>query len=222
MALFALIANELANGQITHRPWGAGFDVRSVAQVLSFGLQNVPYLFIRSTKAGIDQKILYRTFAYLILVALDSLPAETVSGIIEESLTRGGEVSFPDDVYEVLLMPIVDQLQSEMQDICGEDCSRIHLSRRKSLAENKDELETYWLRLEPDGVKELGDDGYLQIEGYKEPCQVGFEVDKEKSCPLFSFEPTIQNTEELLEIVKRVAAYRKAQAAAKREKDESK
>lgn len=200
----------------------AKLDIQSVADVLSIGLQNVPYLFLRSTKAGIDQTILFRTFAYLILVMLDALPAETVAGIIDHSLTRGGETSFPDDVYEVLLMPIIDQLQSEMQDVCGEDCRRIHSFRRKSLVEDKDEIETYWLRLEPDGLEEVNDDNYLRLEGYNEPCKVGFLVDKDKSCPLFTFEPSIKNTQELLGIIKRVVAFRKAQAAAVRNEKSAK
>ena len=166
LGLFALIANEFANGDITKRPWGALFDPQSVIEVLSLGLHNLPFLLTRSSKAGIDQTILYRTFAYFILVTLDVLPADIVADLIDKSVTRNGEADFPEDVHEFLLMPIVDQLQSEMQDVCGEDCLRVHSFRRKSLTEDKDEIETYWLRLEPDGFKESEDERYLRIEGF--------------------------------------------------------
>lgn len=219
--LFALIANEFANGEITHRPWGACFDTKSVIEVLFFGLQNMPYMLFRSTKAGIDQTILARAFAYLILVALDAIPAETVAEIIEQSLSRDGEVSFPDDVYELLLMPIADQLLSEMQDVCSEDCRRLHSLIRSTLTEDKDEIDTYWLRLESAGIDEPEERRSVRLESYKEPCEVGYAVDEENSCPLFEFEPTTKNTKELLELIKRVAAFRKAQVAAKRKEETS-
>ena len=73
LGIFAAIANEFANGNITHRPWGAVLDAQSLVEVIAIGFHNVPYLLIRSSKAGADQRIIYRTFAYLILIALDIL-----------------------------------------------------------------------------------------------------------------------------------------------------
>ena len=213
MGLIALIANEFANGAIVQRPWGATFDAKSLIETLSLGLQNIPYLMIRSTKTGIDQTILFRTFAYLVVLALDALPADAVASIIEESLTRGGEVEFPDDVHAFLLMPIIDQLLSEMQDVCSEDCRRISCIKRKAVTKENDEIENYWLRFETQDQEVDEDQRYLLIEKHDAPCVVGFKVDKENGCPLFAFEPTTKNTADLLDILKRVAAFRKAEAS---------
>lgn len=219
MGLFALIANEFANGEISERAWGASFDAESVIETLSLGLQNVPYLMLRSAKAGTDQTILYRAFGYLIFAALDALPADDVASIIDQSLTRGGEIDFPDDVHEYLLMPIIDQLLSEMQDVCSEDCRRMSRGMRRALTKDNDEIANYWLRFEPRDLKQDEDRRYLLIESYRDPCAVGFNVDEDNGCPLFAFEPTTKNTSELLTIIKRVAAFRKAEAAEKRSKE---
>jgi hypothetical protein len=45
---------------------------------------------------------------------------------------------------------------------------------------------------------------------------VGFSVDKENGCPLFRIQPSVKNVDELLVIIKRVAAFRKAQSLDKR------
>jgi hypothetical protein len=57
----------------------------------------------------------------------------------------------------------------------------------------------------------------VRLEKYDEPCVVGFDVDKENSCPLFELDPEAVNLERILTVIKRVAAFRKPQAAAKRE-----
>ena len=217
--LLALIANEFANGDIVQRSWGAHFDARLAIETLSSGLQNIPYLITRSIKAGIDQTILFRTFTYLIVLALDTLPSGVVVRIVEDSLTRGGEVKFPDNVYEFLLGPIIDQLLSEMQDVCSEDCQRIFCTQRGAVTEGNDEIENYWLRFEPHYQEVDKNRRHLRIEKYDAPCVVGFKVDKENGCPLFEFEPTTKNTADLLDIIKRVVAFRKAEASEKRAQD---
>ena len=217
LALFALIANEFANGKITHRPWAARLDSESLLETLASGFQNVGYLFIRSSKAGIDQKILHRSFAYLILTALDRLPAEDITALVLGCLNRGREEPMPDHVQEMLLMPIADQLLSEIQDLCSSDCERIMTLDRGALTEDKDEVDDYWLRLEPEGVEEPAGKRRLRIESTSKPCKVGFPVDKDHDCPLFALEPSIKNVGELFALVKRAARFRKAQAAQQRE-----
>ncbi|NVK34260.1 MAG: restriction endonuclease [Rhodobacteraceae bacterium] len=220
LGVFALITNEFANGSITHRPWGAVLSTASLVEVLHLGLVNVPYLMMRASKAGVEQTPVIRAFSYLILCAIDQLPAESVAELVVNSITRGEPDKFPEDVQSYLLMPIADQLLSEIQDICSEDCTRILALDRQTLTEDKDEIEEYWLRLDPTGIEESEEPRkHLRIESYKEPCQVGFAVDKEQGCPLFGIEPTVQNFSELLAIIKRVATYRKAQAADKKDAD---
>ncbi|NYT32119.1 restriction endonuclease [Rhizobium sp. WYCCWR 11128] len=220
LGLFALIANEFANGSITHRPWGAVLDAASLVQVLHMGLVNVPYLMMRASKAGVEQTPLNRAFAYLILCAIDQLPAENVAELVIDSITRGKPDEFPEDVQAYLLMPIADQLLSEIQDVCSADCTRVSAFSRMTLTEGKDEIDEYWKRLEPAGSEEVEEPGrHLRLERQDAPCQVGFAVNKDHDCPLFHIEPSVQNFGELLAILKRVAAHRKAQAAEKREAD---
>ena len=222
MGLFAVVANEFANGNITHRPWGAILHGRSLISVLQVGLLNVSYLSMRSIKGGGDPKPISRAFAYLILVALDTLPAQNVARLITDSVFRGKADEMPEGVQEFLLMPIADQLLSEMQDVCSSDCRRMSCFDRTVLTDDKDEIKDYWLRLEPDGVEEPVSRQILRLERFDAPCVVGFPVDKDRHCPLFLFEPSVKNTEELLTIIQRVAVFRKAQAAQKREEEKRK
>jgi hypothetical protein len=89
--------------------------------------------------------------------------------------------------------------------------------RRKTLTEDQDEVDNYWLRLEPDGVEEPVERQYVQIELGNAPCNVGFPVDKDNGCPLFRLEPSAKNIDELLAIIKRVAAFRRVQGIEKRQ-----
>jgi hypothetical protein len=220
MGAFAVTVNEFANGDVTCRPWGAIMDARSLLEVLRVGLMNASYLSIRSSKAGVDQAPIIRAFSYLILCALDVLPAESVTKLIDDSICRGKREEMPDSVREFLLMPIVDQLLSEMQDVCSSDCTRLMSTRRRTLTEDKDEIDSYWLRLNSKGQNEQGEAGskrFLLIEKSDAPCIVGFPVNKDNGCPLFRIQPTVNNVAEFLALIKRVAAFRNLQATQKRE-----
>lgn len=214
--VFAAVANEFANGDIAHRPWCAVLDPQSPSGVLVNGFYNATYLLVRCSTAGVDQKIICRAFAYLIMVTLDVLPPETVWELVLDSLNRGKEDLFPPEVREMLLMPILNQLLSEMQDVCSSDCRRVDLLDRTTLTRDKDEVDDYWLRFEADGAEERGEQGTLMFENVNEPCVVGFPVDKENTCPLFGSEITVKNAGDFLAVIKRVTAFRKAQAAEKR------
>ena len=52
MGMFAAVVNEFANGNITHRPWGAILSTQALLEVLQIGLVNVAYLTMRSYKGG--------------------------------------------------------------------------------------------------------------------------------------------------------------------------
>ncbi|MBR8332662.1 restriction endonuclease [Burkholderia ambifaria] len=220
MGMFALVANEFANGDITHRPWGAVLHPKAAVEVLGTGLTNAGYLLIRSSRIGMDQQILIRTFAYLILVVLEILPGDVTAGIVIDYVNRGEVDRIPGEVLEMLLDPIVNRIVAEMQDLCSGDCKRVMLSDRKALTDDRNELETYWLRFEPDGAKEETDNRLFRIEKGDEPCVVGFPVDRDNGCPLFAVDPTVKNISDLMGIVKRVAAFRKAKAAAHRAEHE--
>jgi hypothetical protein len=217
MGIFAAAVNEFANGSIIHRPWAAVHDASSLIEVLHMGLINLPYLRMRAIKTGVNQKPILRAYAYFILAALDALPAENVHKLITDSMAGDKGKEMPEDVQEFLLMPIMDVLLSEIQDVCSADCRRMSCTDRNFLTEENDEVENYWLRLEGQGLEEPAQRQILRIESFAAPCVVGFPVDEKVHCPLFLQEPSVKNTGELLAIVKSVAAFRKRQAAEKRD-----
>jgi hypothetical protein len=217
MGIFAAAVNEFANGSIIHRPWGAILDASSLVEVLHMGLINLPYIRMRAIKTGVEQKPILRAYAYFILVALDALPAENVHKLITDSITRSKREEVPEDVQEFLLMPIMDVLLSEIQDVCSSDCRRMSSMNRNVLTDGNDEVENYWLRLEGQGLEEPAQRQILRLESFAAPCVVGFPVDEKVHCPLFLQEPSVKNTGDLLAIIKRVAAFRKRQAAEKRD-----
>lgn len=218
MGLFAVIVNEFANGNISNRPWGAHLDTETLANVITIAFVNVPYFMMRSVTVGADEEPTCRAMAYLILVALDRLPAENVANLVIASIDYRNDNPLPDNVMEVLLMPVIDQLVSELGVVCGSDCRRVTQLGRHVLSENSDEADLYWVRLEPGGIEEKVEREQLNLINLKEPCQIGFTVDDDYTCPFLAAEPSINNLIEVLEIVKRVTAYRKAEFADKRSK----
>jgi len=212
-AMFAVIANEMANGSIIKRAWAASISPEFVAEVLTAGFYNVMYLAVRSSKAGVDQQIIFRTLAYLILAALTHFPAEKVAHIMFLSINRGEDKPVPSEVQEVLVRPILHQLLGEVRDVCSSDCKRV-LTDPSTLVEPH-ELDDYWFRLEDRDIEEPEERHILKIEKGDELCVVGFAVDRDASCPLFRIDPSVKTTGDLLEILKRVSAFRRSQAAEK-------
>ena len=184
MGVFAAIANEFAHGDISKRSWGAILDENSLLEVLHLGLVNVGYLLMRIAKSGANEKPIVRSLTYLVLCALGKFKPDTVAELIEEAVTRGDPKGMPDEVCNYLLMPILDQLMSEMQDVCSANCPRMMMLDRNTLTEEKDE-----------------------------PCLVGFAVDADNGCPLFELEANRTNIEEILEHIKRIAEFRKSQSS---------
>jgi hypothetical protein len=161
-AMFAVIANEMANGSVVERAWAASISPESVAEVLTMGLYNVTYLAVRSSNAGVDQQIIFRALAYLILAALTHFPAEKVTHLIFVSINRGDAKPLPSEVQEMLLRPLLRQLMGEMQDVCSSDCRRI-LTDPSTLVESN-ELDNYWFRLEDRDIEEPPERRLLRIE----------------------------------------------------------
>lgn len=216
LGMFALTANEFANGSINHRPWGAVLGTESLFQTLSLAFANCGYLLLRSTKTGIKQSTLFKAFAYLILMALESAKPVELAEFILEALAQGKKDALPEDIQNFLLGPILDELLGQMQDVCSDDCQRIIGTKRRSLAEDEDEIDSYWLRLEPSGIEPDNDTRWLLVERNDAPCNVGFKVDKDHGCPLFAAEPNVRSLGDLLTALHRVVVFRKAQAAQKR------
>lgn len=224
MGLFAAIANEIIHGSVTKRPWAATLDTESLLAVISIGCQNVLYLSLRCSDAGVDQGLIFRSLSYLVVVALHRLPAETVADFIMLSIARRRLSDMPEEAQEILLKPLLAQIQFEIQDVCSRNCKRISYSGRAAPPETTDEVRDFWIRLEPEGLvkPEPHNANYLLIEKLDEPCVVGFPVGKDQGCPLFALEPSVKSAGEILAVIKRVIDFRSAENAAKQTEKESK
>ncbi len=218
MGIVAAIANEFAHGSVVTRPWAGFLGAEFVLEILSIALQNILYLAFRCSDAGVDQKVIFRSLAYLVLTALDRLSTERVSEVIMRSVARGELSNMPETVQDMLLAPFLAQLQSEVQDVCAAACKRVSCGRI-ALPAKTDEVPNYWIRLEPEGIAHPENPRTLRLEKMDEPCVVGFPVGKDQGCPLFAIEPSVKSAGEVLAVIQRVAAFRRAEASEKRKKE---
>jgi hypothetical protein len=209
----ALIANEVAHGNINDRPWAAQATDKQLLQTLQIAFSNLPYLMLRSQRAGVNQEPILAALAHLLVVALQVFPAEAIARILfENCLERDGE-PFPDEVVDVLLVPVVERLAGEMQDVCASDCERITSSGPTTLVGPEDPVESYWRRLDPAGAPpDPNPTHHLLLERFSGVCKVGFELDKERSCPLFDIKLSKSNIGAFLAVVERVSGFRLAEA----------
>lgn len=211
---FALIANEFANGDIELRPWAGDCDADALFATFEVGLLNTPYLAIRSSKAGVDEAPIAGALAYLLLAVLQLMPADELSAHVLTLIGERNGEALPDSMKEMLLMPIIDRLSSELQDICSADCERMSASfNRRTLM--IDSIDHYWQRFERDGSKGDRTSGRtVRLERLRAPCKVGFAVNEKRMCPLFGLDPSLDNVAEVLDVLKRVSGYRREQARA--------
>ena len=208
----ALIVSEFASGRIDHRPWGVACDPRETFSTLGLVMANLPYLFGRALRSGIEQEPLIRSIAYIILSSLMSFRSEDVAELIESQLTNKKDEPFPKKFVDLLMDPILNTLVGEVGDVCSSDCARFTLNEPRILVSSRDLIEEYWWRLKPEGRNEEETDGrYLRIEATKEPCKVGFQLDQENSCPLFDDSLSNDDLRGTLAVVEKVAEFRLAE-----------
>jgi hypothetical protein len=214
----ALVANEMAHGNIKQRPWAASASAEELVYTIHAVLQNAPYLFFKAAKIGVDQEPLMATLAHLILAAVQIADIEALTDLIIESLSKRGEVAMSDEVSDIFLKPIFSRLAGELQDVCSSDCDRVMRSEASTLIGPDDPVETYWRALDPAGTPADAEPRrLLRIESHNEPCKVGFALDRDHSCPLFEMEPCAGNAREFLKVVERVSAFRFAEARMREE-----
>ena len=219
---FALVANEFGHGDIIARPWAAQAP-SEVLETLLIGLTNLTYLRLRADKVGIDEKPILAAVAHLILVSLQQYEATDIATVLLETVRGRDKKALPDQMVEMLLMPVLDRLAGEMQDVCTAGCDRMSLSDPTTLLGDENPVDTYWERVNPDG-RPIGTEprSFLMIENYTLPCKIGFPVNKDRGCPLYGVEPTLNNIAEFLAVIKRVSRFRLAEARTKMESESAK
>lgn len=213
----ALITNEFARGSIVERPWAGAATAEALFDTLQIGLLNLPYLWLRTVRVG-DDGALINAFAYLIVAALQHTRAKDVADHIIDLVQHRQGTVLPDSVLNVLLMPILDQISEDMRDLCTGDCQRFSGLGRPD--RRQDPLKDYWTRYEAEGVTPPeGPQSYVRLENTRAPCNVGFDLDEVRTCPLYEVDPALDNVAEFLAIVEQVSEVRIAQARALRKLD---
>jgi hypothetical protein len=106
---------------------------------------------------------------------------ESISKLIKSVWDSIKGPSFPQEVRDIIIEPMLNHLETELFDICQSDCHRVTTDPRM-LTEK--EIENYWERLHvreaQSSTKE--DDAVLTIETKQIACKVGFDT-KKQSCP---------------------------------------
>jgi hypothetical protein len=213
--LVALVANEVAHGDLRARPWAAATASDDLAQGVHAALANAPYLVLRASKIGVAQDSLFKTFAHLILAAVQVLQVGGLATLVTDSLARRSERTLPDEVIDIFLTPILHQILGELQDVCSSDCDRV-FTELTTIVGSDDPIQTYWRAINPKGRVEDDEPGsVLRMEKHDGPCKVGYCLDRENGCPLFSLEPSNANLPECLNVVERVSAFRYTEAMAR-------
>jgi hypothetical protein len=205
----ALTISEFAHGRIDHRPWGVAGTPAEIVGTFALAMANIPYLFGRAMRSGIEQEPLIRGIAYLILATLKYVTADNVAEIILTSFSGEHGKQMPAKIRAILLEPVLNTLMGELQDVCSADCARFVHSDRSSLELGRDPIETYWYRLRPEGLPEPEEDNRkFYLEKLDVPCKVGFAMDAEHSCRLYGDQLDSNRLAELLRVVERVAEFR--------------
>lgn len=209
----SLIANEFAHGSINDRPWAAQATPEQLIQTVHIAFVNLPYLMMRVSRIGVDEEPVLAALAHLIVAALQVVSAEALAGLLLNDCLAKDGAAFPNAVLDVILIPVIDRVAGEMQDICAADCDRIVTSEPTTLVNAGELIETYWGRLDPSGATATPDETrHFRLERHDGPCKVGYQLDREHSCPLFDLDLNVSNVRDFLTIVERVSEFRFAQA----------
>ena len=207
-ALFALVASEFANGDIGARSWAMIVPDHILISTLGNGLINFLYLAFRANETGVRPEPLIRAISYLIIIATQRLSEATVSSLLSNVWNDVNGREYPKPVREMILEPVLSMLQTELRDVCVSDCRRV--SSKPELLQEA-EIKTYWDRLNSLSGARSVDGRILRMEAFKEPCKVGFPVDKKVGCPLCHIDKPQSDIAGFIQVVEQVARFRSAE-----------
>lgn len=209
MERVALIANEFAHGSIDERPWGGACEPEQVLEACQLSIFNLLYFYTRLMKCGADEGPIVQTLSYLMLATLRHYEPALLQHIFEMALRTDEGEPMPAAGVDLLLTPILQRLQGDLQLVCSSDCQRF--SREDSLKhwETLDAFETYWARFSERGVPPKKDNGsYHRLERTNMPCNVGFALEKDAGCPLYQTELALSDLEPFLDVATHVIRKR--------------
>jgi len=213
MERIALIISEFAHGRIGDRPWGVAGSPHDAAAALELAFANLPYLFGRAFRGGLEQRPLIRGIGYLILSALKFFSAEAVAEVIDAQFRRRDDEPLPEALVKIFLDPILSTLLSELAEVCSSDCPRFMAGAGDKFTFDNEPFATYWQRLRPEGKIEAAegkDEPILWIQKTDLPCKVGFPI--EQACPLIGRHVEKDDLAGLLAVVERVSDFRSVES----------
>jgi hypothetical protein len=207
-ARVAVLASEMANGDILQRPWHTISSDTEQLNLLGLALLNVLPFCIRASKAGFEQFPYFKAIGLLISLAVRrSSAADVVKFVNVVWESTDGE--YTNDIQQLVLDPVLDCMIREYRDVCTSDCQCVYT---KPIELNEHEIETYWQRFTVSPLKADENDkdrGILTIELFDKPCNVGFRHDDAHRCPLMALDDKKQRTlDEVLISIEGVLKYR--------------
>lgn len=205
MERIALIANEFAHGSIDERPWAGACTAQEALAACQMAMFNLSYLYSRATRADAEQSPIINTVAYLILATLAHGQGDELKTAMAVALRTEGGKPFPAEVVDLLLGPMLDALRGDLQLVCSSDCDRFFAGHSRDRWEIRNPIETYWARFGPSGAPRKPEPAsHVRLERTTEPCRVGFELDEERSCPLYQTEVSAGHFEDFFAVATRV------------------
>jgi len=202
-AWFALIVGSTLHGLLDYHPWLALVDDQTLQQVLSVTAKETSY--VQAQAEGMLGLAVGTALAYVMMTALFRLEVETICRLI-------GDVDDPAN----LSMHIIWETGWQFRSICGSWCGRFKWGSSSSSSTQRSCLAGFWARFGPPTDEEpeetvITHSTATVTELPDVPCKVGFQVDGENNCPLWSTRLASDTYRETLLLLQK--ALRKAVAS---------
>ena len=211
-ALVAVLAAEMANGDVQRRAWGAALSHEELVLALGQGLLNLLYFCHRACGSGVAPRPYIRAIGYLLLVALDRFPSAEAARILRIVWQPADGIPFPEELRSMVMTLVVQDLVSELWGLCLPDCSRV--STEPGVREQTRST-GYWDRLktvEAEASEPDVDDEMFYIELHDAPCSAGLRLDKDRRCPFLQLDLDEADIGEVLGTLKKVIQARGSSA----------
>lgn len=204
-AMFALVAAERSNGDLSCRPWLADLGRDDALEVLGIGIQNALYLLKASSDRGSSFDPVAHAIEHATAAALLQVPGAELASFIEDVLRARG---IPGDLgffQEHMLGPLLNGLAADMFEACVRDCARVSKMNDTERAP----APSLWAHFvaSPTAAQKRRDK-FLLLIGHVKPCKMGFSLAQEDTCPLHDFDGKQTDLKTCLSTLERVLRQR--------------
>lgn len=204
--LIAIVAGELANGDVRERPWLGRTDLLTLAHAVGLVMVNLVSLLYRAERFGVSTEKIVELGAYLASVGIARLPPETVSRLIEDPWEMVEDTEIPQEAREFVREAVLERIRRELLDACSRDCERVFGETKLEQVISIDE--TYWHRFSESSTFAEEATRRITIQDRDAPCKIGFPADRDNGCPLLELPK--HSPRELISIFRKVIEERSA------------